>query len=121
MIHFKCPGEGPLERDLCLGVRSLGGDFGRLRLGQEGLVLNYRKVRRKSDLKGLQFHFHGLLLKNAALDRGLVRCPSLPQGDICIGDFQANLILELLAPHFALADLQLVANGIRLRDAIPQG
>jgi len=44
--------------------------------------------------------------------------PSLLHRDICIGNFQANLILELLAPYLALADLQFVAKSICLRDAI---
>jgi hypothetical protein len=41
-------------------------------------------------------------------------------GYISVGDFQTNLILELLAPQLGLPDLQLVTKGIRLRDAIPQ-
>jgi hypothetical protein len=65
------------------------------------------------------FYFYGLLLQNAALDRGLIRRPSLLHGDIRVGDFQADLILELLAAHLSLPDLQFVANGIRLRNPIP--
>jgi hypothetical protein len=67
------------------------------------------------------FDFYGLLLKNAALNSGLVPCPSLLHGNIGVGDFQANLILELLAPQLTLPDLQFVASYIRLCDTIPHG
>jgi hypothetical protein len=84
------------------------------------LILDHEVVRRKSDVESRLFHVNRLLLKNAALDGCLVRCPRLLHGDISVGDFQAHLILELLAPHLTLPDLQFVANGISLSDAIPQ-
>ena len=120
LIHFEGARSGPIKSNLRLRVCPLRGNFGRSRLGQIGLILDHEIIRRKSDVESLLFHFYGLLLKNAALDGSLVRRPSLLHGDISVGDFQANLILELLAPHLSLPDLQLVASGIRLRDAIPQ-
>ena len=104
----------------CLRVRPFRGNFGGSRLCQIGLILDHEIIGRKPDVEGLLFHFYGLLLKNAALDGGFISRPSLLHSDIGVGDFQANLILELLAPRLSLPDLQFIANGIRLRDAIPQ-
>ena len=120
LIHVESACSGSIKSYLCLCVSALRGHFGRSRLRQIGLILDHEIIRRKSDVESLLFHSYGLLLKNAALNSGLVRRPSLLHGDIRIGDFQAHLILELLAPHLALPDLQFVANGICLGDAIPQ-
>jgi hypothetical protein len=97
-VHVEGTRSGPIKRNLRLRVGPLRGNFGRSRLRQISLILDYEIIRRKSDVKSLLFHFYGLLLKNPALDGGLIGCPSLLHGDISVGDFQPNLILELLAP-----------------------
>ena len=121
LIYLQRTGSGSIKGNLRFCVGPFGGNFRRSRLGQVGLILDNEIIRRKSNVKSRLFHIYGLLLKNAALDRGLVSRPSLLHGDIRIGDFQAYLILELLATQLTLPDLQFVANGIRLSDAIPQG
>ena len=90
-----------------------------LRLCQIGLILDHQIIGRKPDVESLLFHFYGLLLKNTALDGGVISRSSLLHSDIGVGDFQANLILKLLAPHLSLPELQLITNGIRLRYPIP--
>jgi len=120
LINVESARSGPIESNLRLRVRPLRGNFTRLRLRQKGLILDYEIVCCKSHIKSLLFHLYGLLLKNAALDGGVVSRPGLLHGYIGVGDFQTNLILELLSPQLRLPDLQLVANGIRLRNAIPQ-
>jgi hypothetical protein len=54
------------------------------------LTLDHEIIRRKSDVKSLLFHSYGLVLKNAALDGGLVSSRSLPHGDVSVGDFERN-------------------------------
>jgi len=46
-----------------------------------------------------------------ARDGGFISGTSLLHGAISVGYFQANLILELLAPHLSLPDLRFIANG----------
>ena len=120
LINVEGAGSRPIKSNLRLRVRPLRGYFTGLRLCQKGLILDHGIIRRKSDVKSLLFHFYRLLLKNAALDGGIVSRPGLLHGYIGVGDFQTNLILELLSPQLCLPDLQLIANGIRLRYPIPQ-
>jgi hypothetical protein len=120
LIDLESACSGSIKSNLRLCVRPLGGNLGRSRLGQISLILDYQIIRRKPDVKGRLFHVYGLLLQNAALDRGFVRSASLLHRDISVGDFQAHLILELLASQLTLPDLQFVANGIRLGNAIAQ-
>ena len=120
LIYCERARGGPIERDHGLCVRPFRGNFGGLCLCQIGLILDHHIVGRKADVKGLLFYFYGLLLKNTALNGGFVSGPSLLHGYIGVGHFQANLILELLAAHLSLPDLQFIANGIRLRHTIPQ-
>ena len=118
LIDLESACSGSIKRNLRFCVSPFRGNFGRLGLGEKSLILDHEIIRRKSDVESLLFHFYGLLLKNAALYGSLVRRPSLLHGDISVGDFQAHLILELLAPQLSLPDLQFVANGIRLGNAI---
>ena len=121
LIYFKGTRSGPIESDLRFRVGAFRGDFGRLRLGQKRLILDHEIIRGESDRECLLFHIDGLLLKDAALDCGFISGASLPQGDLGVGNLQANLILQLLAPHLSLPDLQFVAHGIRLGNTIPHG
>jgi hypothetical protein len=105
LIYFERAGSGAIERDHGLRVRPFRGHFRGLRLRQIGLILDHHIIRRQADVKGLLFHFYGLLLKNTALDGGFVSGSSLLHGDISVGYFQANLVLELLAAHLSLPHL----------------
>ena len=120
MVRVERARSGSIESHLRFCVSSSRGNFRRSRLGQKSLILDHEIIRGESDVKSCLFYFYGLLLQNAALDRGLIRRPSLLHGDIRVGDFQADLILELLAAQLALPDLQFVAKGIRLGNAIAQ-
>lgn len=120
VIHFERTRGRSIESNHGFYVRPFRCNFGGSRLCQIGLILNHLIVGRKADIKGFLFDFDGLLLKNTALDGGFVSGPSLLHGYISVGNFQSNLILELLVPHLSLPDLQLIANGVGLRHTIPQ-
>ena len=59
--------------------------------------------------------------KTARLYGRFVRGARLPYRFLSIGNLQAHLILQLLAPHLSLPDLEFVAHGVGLCDTIPQG
>src|SRR5258708_34706803 len=87
LINFEGAGSSTIKSDLRLCVRPLRGNLGRSRLCQKALLLDHQIICRKSDVESLLFHFYGLLLKNAALDGGLVRRPGLLHSDISVCDF----------------------------------
>src|SRR5580704_5154592 len=68
LVNFESACSGAIKCNLRLCVSAFGGNFGRLRLRQIGLILDHEIIRRQPDVKGLLLHFYGLLLKNAALD-----------------------------------------------------
>ena len=95
----------PLQGNLRLDIGPFGSDLRRASLREEILKLDHREICGEPDSKRLLFYVDGLLLKQRLLS---------------IGYLQTHLILQLLAAHLSLPDLQFVAHSIRLGNTIPQ-
>ena len=119
LIYRKGPVSSAIKHNLRLCVNPFRGNFGRLRLGENSLILDHEIIRGKSDVESLLFHFYGLLLKNVALNGSLIRRPSLSHGDIGVCDFQTSVILELPAAQLTLPDCS-SSRAASACDTIPQ-